>query len=560
MYDNTILLPLLLKDRLSRSSVRVRRGYKNKIHNNRDNHKNNDNDNNNNRFHKSTRKLKKKYKNKYKQKYQNKYKSLIKHNENNIKKGKGSKTKTKCDKGTSFQDCELAILRSAVDRVEKQKGIQRLQNDTIRNIISIVEQFIKKKKCICYGGTAINNILPKYDQFYNKDVEFPDYDFFSPKAYEHAKELADIYAAEGFVEVMASAGMHEGTYKVYVNFIPVADITYMQKELFENVKKHAIVRDGIHYAPANYLRMAMYLELSRPEGDVSRWEKVLKRITLLNKHYPLKSSQCSTREIQRIFESKNYPSEEVFFLMRDILINENVVFFGAYANKMYSRYMPKSIGHTLKKIPDFDVLSEYPLETVRNIEKVLIEHGVAVEVIKHKGVGEIIATHYEIVIDGDTVTFVYEPLACHSYNVIPIGGKSMRIATIDTMLSFYLAFMYSNRPYYDKNRILCMCEFMFKVQQQNRLAQKGLLRRFSIKCIGKQQTIEDIRAHKSEKFKELKNKKGTREYDKVFMRYEPKTTGNRKTKKVSNNSHNDNAIVDKKTRKRKKSWWSKLSL
>ena len=32
--------------------------------------------------------------------------------------------------------------------------------------------------------------------------------------------------------------------------------------------------------PPNYLRMAMYLELSRPDGDVSRWEKVLKRLTL----------------------------------------------------------------------------------------------------------------------------------------------------------------------------------------------------------------------------------------------------------------------------------------
>ena len=30
--------------------------------------------------------------------------------------------------------------------------------------------------------------------------------------------------------------------------------------------------------------MAMYVELSRPMGDVSRWEKILKRIILLNKN------------------------------------------------------------------------------------------------------------------------------------------------------------------------------------------------------------------------------------------------------------------------------------
>jgi hypothetical protein len=35
-------------------------------------------------------------------------------------------------------------------------------------MIKIVEDFIIRKKLICYGGTAINNILPERDQFYNK--------------------------------------------------------------------------------------------------------------------------------------------------------------------------------------------------------------------------------------------------------------------------------------------------------------------------------------------------------------------------------------------------------
>jgi hypothetical protein len=37
----------------------------------------------------------------------------------------------------------------------------------------------------------------------------------------------------------------------------------------------------------------MYLELSRPAGDVSRWEKVFKRLNLLNTHYPFVDSKCS---------------------------------------------------------------------------------------------------------------------------------------------------------------------------------------------------------------------------------------------------------------------------
>ena len=54
------------------------------------------------------------------------------------------------------------------------------------------------------------------------------------------------------------------------------DITSLHPQLFEKILVESIKIAGIHYCPPNYLRMAMYLELSRPKGDVSRWEKVLK--------------------------------------------------------------------------------------------------------------------------------------------------------------------------------------------------------------------------------------------------------------------------------------------
>lgn len=82
-----------------------------------------------------------------------------------------------CNKNMNFQECELAILRAAVDKAEERSGRAIANSTEVKKIISIVENFIKRKKLICYGGTAINNILPKQDQFYNTDVEIPDYDF-----------------------------------------------------------------------------------------------------------------------------------------------------------------------------------------------------------------------------------------------------------------------------------------------------------------------------------------------------------------------------------------------
>ena len=461
-------------------------------------------------------------------------------------------TKNDLCKDLTFQDCELAILRTAVDKAEERQGRKVANSPEIKHIIGIVETFLKKKHLVAYGGTAINNILPKQDQFYNKDVEIPDYDFYSPNALTDAKELVDIYIKNGFQEVEAKSGQHHGTYKVYVNFIPVADISYLPKELFNAIKKEAIRVGGIMYAPPNLLRMAMFLELSRPAGDVSRWEKVLKRLTLLNKHYPLKGKECHKIEFQRQM-AHNDLSDKIYENIQNTFIDQGVVFFGGYALSMYSKYMPKHLRHKLEKIPDFDVLSEEPMLTAQIIKERLSDIDVKnVKIIKRPGIGEIIAPHYEIKVENDTVAFIYEPLACHSYNIIKEGGYDIKVATIDTMLSFWLAFLYADRPYYDKDRILCMANFLFEVQEKNRLAQKGLLRRFSINCMGHQETVEEMRAEKAEKYIELKNKKKEKEYEEWFLRYRPLDGKGEDNESNKTNKTNKTKSIRKKKRKTRK--------
>jgi len=624
-----------------------------------------------------------------------------------------------------FEEKELEILRNAVDLVEKRKGEKIIQDPKVQEIISIVEKFIADKKLVCYGGTAINNILPEDVQFYNKDIELPDYDFYSDNALDHAKELADIYYKAGYEDVEAKSGVHHGTYKVFVNFTGIADITQMEHNLFKAISRDAVIKKGIRYAPPNFLRMSMYLELSRPNGDVSRWEKVQKRLTLLNTHYPLKGYECDKIVYQRGFDNATasntgevsisrprsrslsrsqsasrsktvksggggsisnslkahkrkavnqiirkyhdlskymkhlyhavssheetigdfkYSIEEdklthrykliatyerlfskddsfvlysmkareidsdatpsksprsrsrsptavsdrnqkeeysvdkthisyssnrekelvetnIYNIVRDVFIKNRAVFFGGYANILYSRYMPKHQRRIIQKIPDFDILSEDPRELCEEVVRELSAHNYKdVKYTKHAGVGEVISEHYDIRVGDEVIAFLYKPLACHSYNTIRIngdgdgvgdgdvkgdrgksGGESIRIATIDTMLSFYLAFIYADRVYYDINRILCMSQFLFDVQQHNRLKQTGLLRRFSINCYGKQPTLESMRFEKTEKYEELKGKRNSREFEEWFLRYIPyEHTRSRKNK------------IAKKTRRRNK--------
>lgn len=431
-----------------------------------------------------------------------------------------------CSKTMSFDDCELTILRMSIDKAQDKVARRAVASPAIKELTKIVEDFIKKRGLVPYGGIAINNILPKDDQFYDEETEIPDYDFFSPNAMDDAKRLADIYHKKGFKNVEAKAGQHFGTYKVFVQFIPVADITYLPKPLFNTLKKDAITVDGIPYTPPNFLRMSMFLELSRPAGDTSRWEKVYKRLRLLNKHYPLKGEKCGKSDFQRSMEFSEQESTKIFEITRDTLINQGVVFFGGFAISQYSQYMPKKLQKKLNPIPDFDVLSNDPKRTAQILCERLRDQKITdTNIISHNAVGEVIPKHYEVKVGKDTICFIYEPIGCHSYNVMRMGARDIKIATIDTMLSFYLAFLYGFPQYGDEyaDRILCMSQFLFQVQQKNRLAQKGLLRRFSITCYGHQETKEEMRSHKAEMFEKLRPKKGTRIYEEHFLNYMPGT-------------------------------------
>ena len=330
-----------------------------------------------------------------------------------------------CNNKMSYQECELAILRQAVDNSETIQKKKMVNSENINSIIKVVEDFLKRKKLVCYGGTAINNILPPDAQFYDRDIEIPDYDFYSPNALEDAIELANIYYKLGYNDVEAKSGVHKGTFKVYVNFIPIADITQIHKGLFEAISKDAITIMGISYCPADFLRMNMYLELSRPMGDVSRWEKVLKRLILLTKYYPMKPNiSCSTIEFQRKMKSFKENGELLHDIIRDNLVGQQVVFFGGYATSLFSRYMDNSTT-VVKRIPDFDVLANEPEKTIYFLKEHLIQKGFKnAKIIKHAAVDEMISEHFELQVNGEKVLFVYKPVACHSYNKILINNQN----------------------------------------------------------------------------------------------------------------------------------------
>jgi hypothetical protein len=203
-------------------------------------------------------------------------------------------------------------------------------------------------------------------------------------------------------------------------------------------------------------------------------------------------------------------------------MNSSVVFIGGFADILYSKYLPKNDRHKLSKQPEFDVLSNNPEELAKLIKLTLKSNGFQnITVEKMPAIGEIILDHYKVAVDSNIVALIYKPTACHSYNTIKLNTQIIKVASIDTMLMFYLAFSYAKRYYYNRDRLLCLAGILFYIQNKNRLSQSGLLKRFGSSCYGKQETLESLRRDKAVKYQELKNDKSNPEYQKLFLRYVP---------------------------------------
>ena len=51
-----------------------------------------------------------------------------------------------CDSKMTFEECELTILRHAVDETEKKQNIEKVNNESVQKMLDIVVNFIKKEK------------------------------------------------------------------------------------------------------------------------------------------------------------------------------------------------------------------------------------------------------------------------------------------------------------------------------------------------------------------------------------------------------------------------------
>jgi len=414
---------------------------------------------------------------------------------------------------------QLDIIKQASELAQEKIDYFSAHDDNIRRAIDVVEEFLRKKHRLCYGGQAINAHLPAKYKFYDPEYSIPDYDFFTPQQATDISTLVRDLRKAGFTEISAREGMHEGTVKIYVDYIPVADMTAIDPKLYRILSKREYRIDGISYLDANTLRMLMYLELSRPRGEVSRWGKVFERLALFNAFVPGKPCRVS-RDVppkaglkqpngRRDAFRGGLNSEQVKYVL-NYIIEKKRIFAGADLLQFYQSTLkqgkqnPNWILTSKKPILFFSPNSDEDAKAIRNELSFINSEKqkeadaepkkqITIKSFSSRGV-DLLPSMKVIVQGNKSLVFVVDQTACHSYFNMPINdGKIMRIASMDTLITLYFSLGLLDTKYLDMGSMECLANELVNVSIKARNEPDKFGFPFiSIKCAGHQTSLPSL--------------------------------------------------------------------
>jgi hypothetical protein len=380
-------------------------------------------------------------------------------------------------------------LEKIVDQAQERLDLETAQNPALQKAIHIVETFLRRRGRVCYGGQAINAHLPEKDKFYDPNVSLPDYDFFTPDAKADTDEIVDELKKAGFTEIAKRIGIHEGTTKIYVNYAAIADVTGVVPEFYEPIAKRSDVYEGIHYVDPIFLRMLMYLEISRPRGQVARWTKVYERLQLLERAKPL--PYCTKRKAT-IFEDEQSARARVYLVK--YMITNRRVFMGADIHEIYKQSgLGKSAGSRthflLKGSAPVVFLSPDAEHDAEQIMKVMRVRKVSIQ-----GYQNYLPPMVALYKGENIVCLIVQQEACHSHVVLPLTKhRQLRVASMDTLLTFLISLYYrEDSLLMTKEALLCWIREYTKIMERYRHHPTSMFPAFSIECTGYQTSFASL--------------------------------------------------------------------
>lgn len=277
-----------------------------------------------------------------------------------------------------YRDEDIDKIRDNIDKIIDSSHDEYKKNyePTIAEVSKVyraIKDYIVRTKKIAYGGFAQNTLIMdknKADSFY-KIIDgvfynFPDVadiEFYSPNPVKDMVELLEELHTQGFKHIDGKNGVHDGTYKIFVNFINYCDIGYIPEYIYNNLPT-ITTENNIRCVHPHFMLCDAYRIMTDPMTSYWRLEKAISRFNKLIKYYPITNEKIASKSL--ICKSDN---DIMRFIRKHIVHSSKLIVVGFYAFHYYSNKVSK-IGHD-KEYDYYELITDNIIKDGEIIEKIL---------------------------------------------------------------------------------------------------------------------------------------------------------------------------------------------
>ena len=254
-----------------------------------------------------------------------------------------------------YKQSEIELMRKNIDTIKDDAMREKLTNleptmKEFKEVYSVILEFVKSKKRKIYGGYAQNQLIKKKnenDVFY-KELDMADIEFYTFEPFKDVIDLCNLLHTKNFKYIQGSEGVHVETYKIFVNFINYCDISYMPKNVYDNLP--VIEVDNILYTHPHFMLIDAYRVYADPLTSYFRLDKTFYRFSTLMKYYPF-DNKFEKFE----FKYNAFNKDIKRFIRHHILHNSQLIVIGHYA---YNYLVKKvNLGLEYENFPYYQAIS-----------------------------------------------------------------------------------------------------------------------------------------------------------------------------------------------------------
>jgi hypothetical protein len=361
----------------------------------------------------------------------------------------------------------------------------------MNNVYSDIKKFIIEKNRIVYGGYAQNALIKdknKNDVFY-KETDMADIEFYSPDPVGDTIELCDLLYKKNYKYIEGKEGVHNETYKIFVNFNNYCDISYMPPEIYEVCP--ILKAEGMRMAHPHFMLIDAYRVYTDPMTSYFRLRKTFTRFNTLMKYYPFDDKMAYNIVKFKISMDKKKNEEILRFIRKHIIHNSKLVVVGNYAYNQLMK-LAGAPDNYLMETTYYTIISDDLDNDIMKIYKKLKKHYPKVNYKRYYSYFQFFDRSFEFYMGDTLILRLYgNNHRCTVYRYSEDKRTyfgSYQLLFMYNLINYIIALTRNNE--FNKSMYGCMLIRMMNIRDKflskNNITvlDKSIFQEFTLKCIG----------------------------------------------------------------------------